>query len=232
MPNIPSSTSSSGAMPAHGPSPDSGAGPAARQGPIGPPFGAHLRPKPHVPTTTAAARPLGDPLATSSALGGDLAGAGPAARAGQPGVEAADDQRRRFRFDEGAGSTTSDAIDPLDPMTRALFAPGLRSSAVTPAPPPAPPDDSVSRSSRVSLEHVLTRLVRRIAWSGDAHTGSARLELGAGALEGATLTIHSDQGKVSVSLEVPPGVDREQWKERIARRLGARGLQVAALEVE
>ena len=82
------------------------------------------------------------------------------------------------------------------------------------------------------MDHVLARLVRRIAWSGDAESGSARLELGAGALEGATLTIHSDQGKVRVSLELPPGVDGAKWKERILRRLGARGLQVVALEVE
>jgi hypothetical protein len=90
----------------------------------------------------------------------------------------------------------------------------------------------VARVSRVSLEHVLGRLVRCIAWSGDAQSGSARLELGAGTLEGATLTIHSDGGMVRVSLEVPPGVDAGRWKERIARRLGARGLQVAELEVE
>jgi hypothetical protein len=125
-----------------------------------------------------------------------------------------------------------DTIDPLDPLTRALFASGLRSTAGTKSPAAPPPDDGVSRSSRVSLEHVLTRLVRRVAWSGDAQTGSARLELGAGALEGATLTIHSDQGQVRVSLELPSGVDPGPWRDRIARRLGARGLQVAALEVE
>jgi hypothetical protein len=78
----------------------------------------------------------------------------------------------------------------------------------------------------------MTRFVRKVAWSGDAHSGTARLELGAGALAGATLTIHSDQGAVRVSLELPPGVDAAAWRERIARRLGARGLQVAALDVQ
>ncbi len=86
-------------------------------------------------------------------------------------------------------------------------------------------------ASRVSLEHVMSRFVRKVAWSGDANRGTARLELGAGALAGATLTIHSEQGAVSVSLELPPGVDANAWRERIARRLGARGLQVAELEV-
>jgi hypothetical protein len=96
----------------------------------------------------------------------------------------------------------------------------------------APRPDAASLVARVSLEHVMSRFVRRVAWSGDANTGTARLELGAGALSGATLTIHSDQGVVRVSLELPPGVDGTEWRERIARRLGARGLQLAALDVE
>ena len=77
----------------------------------------------------------------------------------------------------------------------------------------------------------MSKLVRRIAWSGGARAGSARLEFGAGALDGATLTIHADDGAVRVALVLPPGVDRTVWKERIANRLGARGLYVVSLEV-
>ena len=125
-----------------------------------------------------------------------------------------------------------EAVDPLDPMARVLFASGLRSSGDL-ARPLRCRDDSVARSSRVSMDHVLARLVRRIAWSGDAESGSARLELGAGALEGATLTIHSDQGKVRVSARAASGCRSEpSGKSESLRRLGARGLQVAALEVE
>jgi hypothetical protein len=129
-------------------------------------------------------------------------------------------------------------FDPLDPMTRALLCEGSqrfafeRATAAAPAPSQASPPDTASLAARVSLEHVMSRFVRRVAWSGDAHTGTARLEFGAGALSGATLTIHSDQGAVRVALELPPGVDGAEWRERIARRLGARGLQIAALDVE
>jgi hypothetical protein len=118
-------------------------------------------------------------------------------------------------------------------MTRALFSQGLHAHMPVAGAGVSPhSNDPVALAARVSLEHVLTRLVRRIAWSGDAHTGSARLELGAGALEGATLTIHSDHGALRVSLELPPGVDQAEWKERILRRLSTRGLHIASLEVE
>ena len=119
--------------------------------------------------------------------------------------------------------------DPTDPLLRSLHA-GL------PFEPSAAPrtsalESAVSTTSRVSLEGLLPQLVRRIAWSGDAHKGTARLELGQGELEGATLIVHSDRGAVSVQLEVPPGVDGAEWKARIGRRLEARGLQIAELEV-
>jgi hypothetical protein len=115
-------------------------------------------------------------------------------------------------------------------MARALYCRELaidRRGAVVSA-----PADTVATLSRVSLEHVMSRFVRRVAWSGDAHTGTARLELGAGELAGATLTIRSDRGAVTVSLELPPGVDAEKWRDRIARRLELRGLQVGGIDVE
>ena len=77
----------------------------------------------------------------------------------------------------------------------------------------------------------MAKLVRRIAWSGNARTGLARLELGAGELEGATLTIHAEDGVVRVALDLPPGVDGAAWKDRIRERLGARGLQVETVDV-
>jgi hypothetical protein len=112
-------------------------------------------------------------------------------------------------------------IDPMVPILVSLAARGA--SAAT---------DVVPRPDiRAPLDHLMARLVRRIAWSGNGRTGSARLELGAGELAGATLTIHADDGLVRVALELPPGVDRAAWKERISNRLGARGLQVEAVEV-
>jgi hypothetical protein len=117
-------------------------------------------------------------------------------------------------------------------MTRALAQPGLSADRGTLAAAASPPVDTVQSAARVSLEQVMSKFVRRVAWSGDAHSGTARLELGAGALEGATLTIHSHNGVVQVALELPPGVDAAEWRDRIARRLDARGLQVSALEVD
>jgi hypothetical protein len=81
------------------------------------------------------------------------------------------------------------------------------------------------------MEQLMSKLVRRIAWSGDAKSGAARIELGAGELEGATLTIRAESGALRVALDLPPGVDREAWKERISGRLHARGLYVEEFDV-
>jgi hypothetical protein len=113
---------------------------------------------------------------------------------------------------------------PIDPMVPILVSLAARGA-------PAPAEAAARPDVRAPLDHLMARLVRRIAWSGNARTGSARLEFGAGELEGATLTIHADDGLVRVALELPPGMDHAAWKERISRRLGARGLQVEAVEV-
>jgi hypothetical protein len=136
--------------------------------------------------------------------------------------------------EQGAGVTNPGATaDLVDPLALALASPNAGRSQAAPAVDLAPTSgDAFALATRVSLEQMLSRLVRRIAWSGDAHTGCARIEFGAGALEGATLIVRSDQGAVSVSLDLPPGVDRGEWRDRIASRLGAKGLQIAALDVE
>jgi hypothetical protein len=83
-----------------------------------------------------------------------------------------------------------------------------------------------------SLEELLPGLVRKIAWSGDAHRGAVRLEVGAGALAGATLLVRAEGGCVHVTLNAPGHPDAESWRERIEARLSARGLDVGAVEVE
>ena len=92
--------------------------------------------------------------------------------------------------------------------------------AVAPAPAsaPAPPPPS--------LEDLLPALVRRIAWSGDARRGAVRLELGAGPLEGATLLVRAEGGRVEVTLRAPPGTVAGAWADHLTRRLEARGLDV------
>jgi hypothetical protein len=86
--------------------------------------------------------------------------------------------------------------------------------------------------ARTSLEDLLPALVRRIAWSGDARRGTVRLELGAGALAGATVLIHAEDGRLRVHLRAPAGVDAEAWRSRIEARLARRGLAVDHVEVE
>jgi hypothetical protein len=120
--------------------------------------------------------------------------------------------------------------DLLDPSARraAQLAPPPQATAqvaaVAPTERTAPP--------RASLEALLPALVKRIAWSGDARRGTVRMELGAGALAGATLVIESNDGRVDVQLAAPAGVDVTAWRERIARRLGDRGLDVGSIVVE
>lgn len=104
------------------------------------------------------------------------------------------------------------------------------------APPPLTPvtvDPQAASSARAvaSLEDLLPALVRRIAWSGDGQRGSVRLELGAGELAGATLLVHADAGRVSVQMDVPPGVDAAAWEQRLRARLAARGLPTDTVEV-
>jgi hypothetical protein len=118
-----------------------------------------------------------------------------------------------------------DAI--VDPMVQVLGALAPRSAPPIAAARPEPAQPDV----RTPIEQLMARLVRRVAWSGNARAGVARLELGAGELEGATLTIHADDGRVRVALDLPPGVDRAAWKERISERLALRGLQVEAVDV-
>lgn len=119
---------------------------------------------------------------------------------------------------------------PQGPMLAqsALWAPppgGAMAAAVAPA-------GAAEQQVRTSLEDLLPALVRRIAWSGDARRGTVRLELGAGALSGATLVVHADAGRVRVQLTAPVGADPAEWRARIEGRLAARGIDVEAVDVE
>jgi hypothetical protein len=90
-------------------------------------------------------------------------------------------------------------------------------------------------ASRASLEELLPALVRKIAWSGDERRGAVRIEVGAGPLAGATLLVQARAGRVEVTLSAAAadagGIDAEAWRDRIARRLEARGLEVDAVRV-
>lgn len=70
-------------------------------------------------------------------------------------------------------------------------------------------------------------LVRRIAWSGDRHRGTVRLEIGAGAYEGATLIVHADAGRVRV--EVSGAGDLDGLRRNLDARLRRHGLDVESV---
>ena len=168
----------------------------------------------------------------------DLLGAAADAEAGTGGVDTngsvrADETKPPLDDgDEGGPSASDDnAVGrdaTLDPMMQVL---GALAPRAAPPNATARAEPTVHPDARTPIDQLMARLVRRVAWSGNGRNGVARLELGAGELEGATLVIQADDGVVRVALDLPPGVDRAAWKARISERLAVRGLQVEAVEV-
>jgi hypothetical protein len=141
-----------------------------------------------------------------------------------------------------------DALDPamrhaahLAPPTQAHGA--ARASERSPAHLPAPPVDSLPASppppvetrAAASLEDLLPALVRRVAWSATGPRGVVHLELGAGSLSGTRLVIEADGGCVRVTIAASAStrssVDLTGWRDRIAARLAARGIDVGSVEL-
>jgi hypothetical protein len=139
-----------------------------------------------------------------------------------PGHGESDDGEREARGSEPEPA----GMEPhADPIFRALAHAGPR------LPPPAETLPAPNAALLPELERLLTRLVKRAAWGGDGRRGTARLELGAGPLEGATLLVQADGGEVSIDLELPAGAAAGPWRERLFERLSARGLVVRDLTV-
>lgn len=152
----------------------------------------------------------------------------------------------------GPGLDPSDgAEDALDPAVRhaAHLAPptqahgAARAFEHSLAHPPAIPVDSLPASTpppvearaAASLEELLPALVRKVAWSATGARGVVHLELGAGALSGTRLVIAADGGRVRVtiaaSVSARSSVDLTGWRDRIAARLAARGIDVGSVEL-
>ena len=217
--------------------------PAARQGPAAVSFGTLLgrRAGVHATATRRESRALG----TASRVAGSAHGASAAAGGEFSRHEPAHTGRERGEAEDatdGGGPTTSDAdadgavsgvkrevddeLDALDPSARhaAHLAPPITGAFV--------PAMSASASEPVrarSLEELLPALVRRIAWAGDRHKGTVRLELGAGAHAGTTVTVHADGGRVRVELGGPEGPDLDRLRTRLDARLRAHGLDVESV---
>lgn len=126
--------------------------------------------------------------------------------------------------------------DELDAATRqvAHLAPppgGLEGhiQPLLPTPAAAPLGATPASFASLSLDELVPALVRKIGWSCDAQRCAVRIELGAGALSGATLLVAAERGRVRVTLRARSGVELESWRERIVARLAARGLDAEVI---
>ena len=167
-------------------------------------------------------RPSGASSAFLLAAGGGLHAAplhgGPDARAGlgpAPRELGQEDERPRRPFE---GLEAQRAIEPL---LRVFASPALAAPA-EPSPPAQLP---------AALDPSLLKLLRRVAWGGDAQRSLVLLEFGSGALAGARLTVVSQRGAVSLELELPPGTAAGDWEERLSGRLLRRGVPLESVRV-
>jgi hypothetical protein len=125
---------------------------------------------------------------------------------------------------------------PLDEHRKGLYEEGPESPQA-PAELPAaalPPEPPVSvtpqERATTALRELWPALVRSVAWEGDGTRACMRLELGAGALSGATLLLRCEGGRLHVALSHPLGADLDPWRARIGARLMAAGLVVDGVE--
>ncbi len=168
-----------------------------------------------VPVAPGAHSASGAFSAALQAAGTALPSRGPQGAHGAPAPGA---RPRRSAEDLDAASRQVAHLAPPGGGLEGPPQPLLPTSAATPGPATSDPP------ALASLEDLLPALVRKIAWSGDARRGAVRIELGAGALAGATLLVAADGDRVRVTLSAQPGVELEPYRERIVARLAARGL--------
>lgn len=123
--------------------------------------------------------------------------------------------------DSVAEELAPDPLSPwIDPLARVI-------AHSTPATESAP---SPTANPAFATDQ-MWRAVRRLAWGGDRQRSVAYIELGAGELNGAALTLEARGDAISIVLDLPAGVSRADWAERLADRLARRGLEVRSVEV-
>jgi len=134
------------------------------------------------------------------------------------GMEIPGDRRPRDR-DPTPEAVPPPDRDPLEPLERTLW--HLRPLAAPP-PPASPPPPAATLPP---VEQLVDRLLRRIALGGSRHRGTAFLEIGAGELQGASVTIHAEGGRLCIEVEAPQGEASRRWRHQLQERLRARGLE-------
>jgi hypothetical protein len=163
-------------------------------------------------------------------------------KGGEERVEAALARKKKSEHD-GDGDSESDAeresedvkahkpkaeeVDWLDPSAR--NAAQLAPPAIVTAQLQAASATANEPVRARSLEELLPVLVRKIAWAGDKHRGTVRLELGAGAYAGTTVTVHADGGRVRVEIGGREGPDLDRLRTRLDARLRGHGLDVESV---
>ncbi|MCC6214063.1 MAG: hypothetical protein IT376_04295 [Polyangiaceae bacterium] len=181
-------------------------------------FGALVRPPPR---PDPAARCRGSPPASAEAAP-DASGAA----AGSPGERGTRRAAGRRGDDHEPERELPERIEPFElalaPLTTDRAPPALRAAPVATA-APAPPV--------VDLGAVVPRLVRRLAWGGDGRRGAARIEVGAGALGGSTITVQADGEEVALDLDLAPGIDAAPVEARLRERLARRGVRLGSVTV-
>lgn len=140
---------------------------------------------------------------------------------GGGGREGGDGDGERGRHDDARD------LDLLDPAAR--HAASLAPPALSTTTPVTPAEASEAPLRARSLEELLPALVRRIAWAGDKHKGTVRLELGAGAYAGTTVVVHADGGRVRVEISGSEGPELDRLRQRLDGRLRGHGLDVESV---
>lgn len=134
-----------------------------------------------------------------------------------------DDERAPARRERGHEETW----DPCDPYARhaAHLAPPL----VAPSAAAASAEAASAARAAVSLEELMPALLKRIAWTGDRQRGTVRMEIGAGALAGVTLTVHAEHGRVRVEIDAAAQAEVATLRARLGQRLRAQGIDVESI---
>jgi hypothetical protein len=136
--------------------------------------------------------------------------AGPACRRRETLAETASDSPQHVRV----------TPDPLDPMTRVLAVPAG-------GPPVAPVCHPATPPMSAPDEVLLDRVVKRLSWGGSGKRGTARIELGAGSLAGATLLLQAEGRELTLEVEGASPEAVRDFAARLGERLDAKGIVLA-----
>lgn len=186
-------------------------------------FSALMRPK-QEPSRVEAGSLTGGPLRALTGLASEVVSSDgkPIGPRGDPApIPSEREEFQRYGHEPSSEPASSEALSLwVDPLQRVL------------AHATAPPESVAPHVTHPALAmDELWKAVRRIAWGGDRHRSVAYIELGAGELKGASLTLEARGSAISLVLDLPAGASSAGWAQRLADRLARRGLEVQSVEV-